>query len=300
MDQILIIKLGAMGDVLRTTPLLREIPERYYVTWVTDKESVEMLGYVKRIDKIVAFDYDTTFQELKNNKYDWIFCFDEDQRAMNLMLTLDADHKISWDKWWLQMSIDNKTKKQNMHSYQYWMFKSAGMDWHGQEYVLDWPVKVKRNVQKFVGLEMRVGEKWPTKNWKKWKELEKALIKEGYRVVKFSQKNFWEYVQDINFCDIVVTPDTLTMHIALALKKKVVALFTSTSSPEIYDYGRMVKVPAPIDCQGCYKRKCQKHAVGCSNSLKVSEVLNGIELLKEEPDEFIGGIRNSCLDWDSI
>lgn len=280
MTRILIIKLGAMGDVLRTTPILNEISRYDEVTWVTDKESIEMLRYVKRIDNLVGFDYDTTYQELKKIKYDFILCFDEDPRAMNLMLTLDAEHKYSWDKEWLQMSIDNNAKKQNKHSYQYWMFKSINTDWKGQEYVFDWPVKVKRNTCKVVGLETRVGEKWPTKNWAKWKELEKTLVAKGYSVVRFTHKSFWEYVQDINFCDIIITPDTLTMHLALALKKKVVALFTSTSPAEIYDYGRLIKVVTEVPCKGCYKKQCQKHGISCSNMLRNGLIMNAVDFWK--------------------
>jgi hypothetical protein len=38
----------------------------------------------------------------------------------------------------------------------------------------------------------------------------------------------------------------LALHIALALKKKVVALFTCTSWHEIHGYGRMEKIVSPL------------------------------------------------------
>ncbi len=45
----------------------------------------------------------------------------------------------------------------------------------------------------------------------------------------------------ISLCDVVVCPDTLSMHIAISLNKYVVTYFTVTSSPEIEIYnGRKV------------------------------------------------------------
>lgn len=278
--KVLIIKLGAMGDVLRTTPVLRVFRDTAHITWVVDKQSEEMLRFVGRIDKVIAFDYYTTLKELAKIKYDLIICFDEDPRATSLTDVLSIYHPesriVSHHLFWCAMSVDNNIKKSQIHTYQHYIFEALGVKWRGQEYVFDWPVTLKRSRPKYVGLETRVGEKWPTKNWTKWKELEQKLKQRGYTVIKFKQKPFWEYVQDINLCDIIVTPDTLTMHLALALKKKVVSLFTSTSEQEIYPYGRMIKVVAPVDCQCCYKRECNKHGIKCANSIRVEDVLNGV------------------------
>ncbi|MBI4495434.1 MAG: glycosyltransferase family 9 protein, partial [Deltaproteobacteria bacterium] len=57
--RILIIKLAAIGDVLRTTPLLfglkRAFPESH-LTWVVDKEAHPLLLSNPLIDRVLLFD----------------------------------------------------------------------------------------------------------------------------------------------------------------------------------------------------------------------------------------------------
>ncbi len=60
----------------------------------------------------------------------------------------------------------------------------------------------------------------------------------------------------LDLCDILVTGDTLALHIGVALKKKVIALFGPTSYEEIDLYDRGNKVYADIDCLCCYRPTC--------------------------------------------
>jgi heptosyltransferase-2 len=57
-------------------------------------------------------------------------------------------------------------------------------------------------------------------------------------------------------CDVVVTGDTLGMHLAIAARVPVVVLFGSTCAQEIELYGRGEKIVTPIDCHPCYRRSC--------------------------------------------
>lgn len=59
-----------------------------------------------------------------------------------------------------------------------------------------------------------------------------------------------------SFCDVLVSGDTLAMHIALALGRRVVVMFGPTSAPEIdlFHLGR--KVLPDMSCLGCYKATC--------------------------------------------
>src|SRR5687767_11828886 len=55
--RILIIKLGAIGDVIRTTPLLRKIKEVYpaaKITWLTHTPAILPQG---EIDEILKLDF---------------------------------------------------------------------------------------------------------------------------------------------------------------------------------------------------------------------------------------------------
>jgi len=61
----------------------------------------------------------------------------------------------------------------------------------------------------------------------------------------------------INLCDILVTSDSLAMHLGIALKKKVVAFFYPTSSTEIELYGRGVKIIGKGKSYCSYQSKCE-------------------------------------------
>jgi len=56
--------------------------------------------------------------------------------------------------------------------------------------------------------------------------------------------------------DLVVTSDTLGMHLAVALKKPVIALFGPTCPQEIDLYGRGTKLFQGAACSPCYKQTC--------------------------------------------
>ncbi len=60
-----------------------------------------------------------------------------------------------------------------------------------------------------------------------------------------------------NAADIVITGDTFGMHLAIALKKQVLAWFGVSCSEEIDIYDRGAKfVPDELFCSPCWKKKC--------------------------------------------
>ncbi len=61
--RILIVKLAAIGDVLRTTPLLTGLKKTYprsHITWVVDKEAHPLLRNNALIDRLLVFDFSST------------------------------------------------------------------------------------------------------------------------------------------------------------------------------------------------------------------------------------------------
>jgi heptosyltransferase-2 len=60
----------------------------------------------------------------------------------------------------------------------------------------------------------------------------------------------------VSHCDVVVSGDTLAMHIALALGRRSVVLFGPTSVAEIEMYELGEKVAPAMTCLGCYKTAC--------------------------------------------
>ena len=59
-------------------------------------------------------------------------------------------------------------------------------------------------------------------------------------------------------CDMMITGDTVALHIAIALKKPVVVWFSITCENEIDLYGRGLKVISRVECRPCWKSYCDK------------------------------------------
>ena len=71
----------------------------------------------------------------------------------------------------------------------------------------------------------------------------------------------------------MVSGDTLTMHLALALKIPSVGIFTCTSPSEIFGYERMEKIISPKLNDAFYTNE---YLLDVLNAIKVEEVLESV------------------------
>lgn len=84
-----------------------------------------------------------------------------------------------------------------------------------------------------------------------------------------------------NLADIVVSGDSLGMHIAIALKKYVVAWFGLSCAAEVDLYDRGIKIIRDLPCAPCWKKVCDMpHGPIC-----VTEF---------EPEWIVGAVREVC------
>jgi heptosyltransferase-2 len=94
----------------------------------------------------------------------------------------------------------------------------------------------------------------------------------------------------VNLCDVLVTGDTLTLHIGLALHKRMVVLFGPTSTTEIDLYDQGTKIAADMDCLCCYRQHCDQ-SPNCMESIPVESVYGAVKeqirLVDESPNEDI-------------
>jgi heptosyltransferase-2 len=97
--RILIIKKAALGDVLRTTPILHSIKKKYgentHITWLTDSSSNDIIKYNLLIKRIYLFDFKTVMI-LEFEKYDILFNFDKDIPALALSKKVKAKKKFGF------------------------------------------------------------------------------------------------------------------------------------------------------------------------------------------------------------
>ena len=86
----LIIKLGAMGDVLRTTTILRALPGP--VTWVTRPASLPLLHNVPQIGELLSLD--TAPTALRGRHYALAACLDDEVEACRLREDVTYDRHV--------------------------------------------------------------------------------------------------------------------------------------------------------------------------------------------------------------
>ena len=70
--KILIIKLDAVGDVLRTTSILKPLKKKYpdsYIEWCTRKNSIELFRNNPLVDEVIIIEYDALFR-INAEEYD--------------------------------------------------------------------------------------------------------------------------------------------------------------------------------------------------------------------------------------
>ena len=79
----------------------------------------------------------------------------------------------------------------------------------------------------------------------------------------------------VDACDLVVTGDTSAMHMAIALKKWVVAWFGLSCASEIELFGRGRKIVSGLDCSPCWKKSCDH--LSCIASLDLDAMMAAVK-----------------------
>jgi ADP-heptose:LPS heptosyltransferase len=195
-----------------------------------------------------------------------------------------------------RLGVDDNLKFfENKKTYQEIIAEAAEIDYRTDEYVFVLPEEAQKKAQAFfkrhkisrkklaIGLNTGAGTKFETKQWPpeyylqlirdlktklkanifllggvREKEMNRALEKSSKSAVYNTghDNSLLEFAGFISLMDLVVCSDTLGMHIAIALKKKVIALFGSTCPQEIELYGRGTRLFAGVSCAPCYQQTC--------------------------------------------
>jgi len=281
----LIIKIGAAGDVVRTTPLLHPLRGKS-IDWITDDRNREVLPQHFPNMEIISFD------EAEKRHYALVLSLDEDAHALQSLRKLsyerlvgafiNAEGKYDYtDEMaeWFNMSLISKYGKEkadqlkfiNRKTYQYFLFKGLGLTFQGETYIINEGV-VPNPTPNLIGIERRAGSRWKTKQWNKYDELAEILQSRGFKVFFFVERpSLMEYMRDIARCGFIITGDTLCMHIAIALRIPTIGIFTCTSPWEIEDYGILHKVVSPLLHKAFYKTEYVHEAV---DAISLTDVLN--------------------------
>ncbi|MES3037413.1 MAG: glycosyltransferase family 9 protein [Bdellovibrionota bacterium] len=106
--------------------------------------------------------------------------------------------------------------------------------------------------------------------------LRNQAIGAGLPVIQSStDKGIKDGLISIAACDVVITGDSLGMHLAIAMEKFVVAWFGPSCAHEIELYGRGKKILTKAPCSPCWKRSCQKPSM-CYDQVDAAEILAAV------------------------
>lgn len=77
-------------------------------------------------------------------------------------------------------------------------------------------------------------------------------------------------------CDVVITGDSLGMHMAISQKKQVIAWFGPTCAQEIDLFDRGFKILTKSTCSPCWKRTCEKNIM-CYDQVALEEIIHALK-----------------------
>lgn len=334
-ENLLIIKLDAVGDVLRTTCLLPVIAGKWPdagIAWITRPESVSLLENNPYVNEVIPYGPDALVQ-LSSRKFDRVINLDAGKVSAGMVAMARAKERIGYTlhkqgyvtatnvaaEHWLRMGLFDDIKKQNDRTYQEIMCSILGLPADGMKYVLELTEAEKGNGlshlmdlgvdldRSIVGIHTGGGGRWRLKQWgeDRFIQLIRELTGEagnGILVCLFGGPLEREQNQRIissvsgpvfdtgcnnevrhvaamiRNCSVLLSGDSLAMHLALAMERKVVVLFGPTSHAEIELFGMGEKIIPDLDCLVCYKRECD-YSPNCMESIAVNRVREAIQRL---------------------
>ena len=321
--RILIIKLGALGDVIRTTPLVEKFRKSYpgvHITWITLSPSILPSD---QIDVICKWEFTSVFT-IQHSKFDIAVNLDKDMEACMLLENVCANTKYGYT--WknnhiapatpaaehkLMTGFFDELSIKNTKSYLEEIFEICHFKFQKEDYLIalnesfakKWreTLSDKAKGKLIVGLNTGCGPRWNTRLWsdRSWMELANLLHKDGFYPVFLGgelehEKNermssmtstyypghhsLEEFIAISNGCEIIVTQVSMMMHIATALKKKLVLCNTIFNKHEfeLYDRGKLVEPQVPCVC--FYGNTCIK-GESCMHSIQPADFMKAIKEL---------------------
>ena len=301
-EKVLIIKPGysetldgeigmitSLGDVLRSTVLLH-LYKNAYVTWLVDEKAFPLLKGNPFIQKILPYDI-TSILQLQSERFDTIINL---EKVPGICAFSDSIH--AWRRYGfrfdpengvalaydgtqhvLEICMDSEYKKKAKKYWEEILFEMVGAKWQGEGCILGY--KPKSQVIYDIGFNYDVGKKWPNKAWpmEYWKELER-LVGNKYSISwQQGLKNIEEYFDWINSCNVFVTNDSLGLHAASALNKKIIAFFGPTLASEIHiSNGIKLESKPAYNCIPCLSPRCIQSR-SCMNYIEPEMAYNAIE-----------------------
>lgn len=209
MEKIVIIKLGALGDVVRTLPVLPALKKKFpqsEITWITKKSAITLFDGNPYVNHVTALPFAT------DKTFDRLYNFDIDKEATYLAESIKARTKYGFHQegdyvssytlggeYYLNTLFDDETKKHNKKTYQEMMFEIAELPYHHElsklylnaedtTYAQAYTEKNKLSTKNLIGIHMGASPRWPSKVWHEscLEEFIQKAKSKGYEVILFA------------------------------------------------------------------------------------------------------------------
>ncbi len=296
---VLIIKLGATGDVVRTTPLLSRLSGQ--ITWLTAAKNAVLLKGLK--NSLRCFSWEERERAL-DTRYELGINLEDTADVAQFLRTvkcreifgayLSSGSSLTYtnnSRRWFDLSVissygrheADELKLLNRQTYQELIFSGLGFHFAGEQYLL--PEPIETGLSGDVAIAADAGPIWPMKKWAYYSKLKEALEDQGLIVnVLPKRSSLLEHLSDVQNHRCVVSGDSLPMHFALGTRTRCVTLFNCTSPWEIYDYGLQKKIVSPLLGEFFYKRGYDNRA---TTAITVDEVMSTVITQLEAADHRI-------------
>ena len=285
---VLIIKLGATGDVVRTTPLLTRLEGP--VSWITAEKNLALLDGIAREVCCVSWENrkcvaDITYDLVINLEDDWETSSFLNQLKFKQLFGahLNKDNQLTYtsdSRDWFDLSLisaygreaADRLKLLNRRTYQELIFDGLGLGFNGETYYL--PPSQPTGLNGDVALSTTAGPVWPMKTWAYYDELKRELELAGLKVNTLQNRStLLEHLADVQGHRCLISGDSLPMHLALGSGLRCISIFTCTSPWEIHGYGLQKKIVSPLLERFFYKRGYDRRA---TTAISVKKVVNEV------------------------
>ena len=314
--KVLILRFGAIGDVVHTTALFRSLKnfnseiEIHYATFKIPSLLIENDPDLQKFWILEGKTYKHIInlaKELRQENFDVFINLQPSIKTKIFGLILRARKTLAYKKTFKLHAVENfwRTAKT--------IFKDIILD---KEIKIFVPEEAKEKIQsliesdkKVIGFNMgvssaRQGRKWPLGYWTELAQIliakyncqivltgsdedaEEANILENLsqNITSFCGKlSLTESAALLERCDIVISGDTGPLHIATAVGTKTIGLYGAAPISRTGPYGKNhFALKSDMDCIPCNRRKCKFQKTGsqynpCMLNLKPEIILNVID-----------------------
>ncbi len=315
MFEVLIVKTGALGDVVRTTALLPGLHRRHAdarVSWLTAPGAVDLVRLHPQVAAVIPFGAAGEHARLAERRWDWVISLDDEQALCELASSLQCA-KLSGAHLdergarvytrdvapWFDMGLlsvlgkvrADELKLQNTRSHPEILCSMLGLEFGKPR--LEFEPRHAEFAQHFaqrtqlhargpvIGVNTGAGGRWRSKMLSVERTVElverlnsalegavtfvlfggaderernariAGVLAGRVRLVDAGVDNaLLEYAALVDLCDLMITSDSLGLHVALARNVRTVVFFAPTSAAEIelYGLGEKVVSTAPDYC----------------------------------------------------